>query len=161
MIVAICVILSVVAGDIATYCYWTYTAYDDEVEFISSASKQELAEVYLSAEELAELNAMPNVLKEYALESLEVEMPSKEEYLQMMRNDPELRSAFMSDCCQSVFFALLGSFTLILQKSKNEKKAVSDAQDLQSARVDSNADNVLAESAEPDAVETAEETTNN
>ena len=121
VVVLICVILSVVLGTVAAYGWWLHDWYVDERDFIATATKEELAEAYLTEEELAELNTYPAALKERALASLEVTMPSEAEYYQLYLAD----SAFISDvggeCISSVFFALLGSFALILNNGKKEK----------------------------------------
>lgn len=153
--VLVCVILSVVLGTIAAYGWWMHDWYTDERDFIATATKQELAEAYLTEEELAELNTYPEVLKERALASLEVTMPSEEEYFQLYLQD----SAFISDvggeCLSSVFFALLGSFALILNNGKKDKAAKAnsvnfDEAALEMARVNSE-ESAVEPTAEADA----------
>ncbi len=125
VVVLVCVILSVVVGTIGTYAWWLHAWYQEETDFIATATKEELAEQYLSAEELAELNSYPAVLKERALQSLEITMPSEEEYYQLYLEDSEFTSDVAGECVSSIFFALLGSLALILNngKKKEEHKA--------------------------------------
>lgn len=120
--VLVCVILSVVAGTVGAYAWWLHESYVEESEFIATATKQELAEVYLTAEELAELNSYPETLKQRALNSLEVTMPSEEEFYQLYLNDSEFMGDVGGECVSSIFFALLGSFALILNNGKKEKE---------------------------------------
>lgn len=121
VVVLVCVILSVVLGTVAAYGWWLHDWYVDERDFIATATKQELAEAYLTEEELAELNSYPAALKERALSSLEVTMPSEEEYFQLYLSDSSFISDVGGECISSVFFALLGSFALILNNGKKEK----------------------------------------
>lgn len=121
IIVLICVILSVVGGTAASYAWWLHDAYVEECEFIETATKQELAEAYLTAEELATLNGYPDALKQRVLDTFEVTMPTESEYFQLVLEDSELLSEFGGDCVSSIFFALLGSFALILNNGKKDK----------------------------------------
>lgn len=123
IIVLVCVILSVVVGTIGAYGWWLHDWYEEESEFIATATKQELAEAYLTEEELAELNSYPDVLKQRALESLEVTMPTEAEYYHLYLEDSEFIGDVGGECVSSVFFALLGSFALILNNGKKEKAA--------------------------------------
>ncbi len=122
IVVLVCVILSVVVGTIGTYAWWLHTWYQDEVDFIATATKEELAEQYLSPEELAELNSYPAVLKERALQSLEITMPSEEEYYQLYLQDSSFVSDIGGECASSIFFALLGSLALILNNGKKKEE---------------------------------------
>lgn len=158
--VLVCVILSVVLGTIAAYGWWMHSWYQEESDFIATASKQELAEAYLTEEELTELNSYPEVLKERALSSLEVTMPSEEEYFQLYLQD----SAFISDvggeCLSSVFFALLGSFALILNNGKKEKATKVDSVNFDEAALDMarvNTEETPAEAAADNSVDTDKE----
>ena len=119
--VLVCVILSVVLGTVAAYGWWLHDWYVEERDFIATATKEELAEAYLSEEELAELNTYPAALKERALSSLEVTMPSEEEYFHLYLSDSSFIADVGGECISSVFFALLGSFALILNNGKKEK----------------------------------------
>lgn len=126
VVVLVCVIVSVVGGTIAAHGWWLHEAYVEESEFIATASKQELAEVYLSEEELAELNSYPETIKQRALSTLEVTMPDEAEYYRMFLNDSEFLSAVGGECVSSIFFGLLGSFALILNNGKKEKAATTN-----------------------------------
>ena len=122
VVVLICVILSVVLGTIGTYAWWMHDWYVDETDFIATASKQELVEAYMTEEELAEFNSYPAVLQQRVLEAFEVTMVSEQEYFQLMLQDKELIKDIGSECLTSIFFALLGSFTLIRNNGRKSSK---------------------------------------
>ena len=126
--VLVCVILSVVAGTVGAYAWWLHEGYVEETEFIATASKQELAEAYLTAEELEELKSYPTAMQNLMLESLEVTMPSEMEYYQLALETPEFVSELTGECGSSIFFALLGSFALILGGGKKEKATANDVE---------------------------------
>ena len=126
--VLVCVILSVVVGMIGAYAWWIHESYVEETEFIATATKEELAEAYLTPDELAELNTYPAPLKTYALESLEITMPAETEYFQLFLTDESFLSEVGGECVSSIFFALLGSFALILSNGKKEKAASSNVE---------------------------------
>ena len=48
-------------------------------------------------------------------------MPAENEYFQLVLEDSTLISEFGGDCVSSIFFALLGSFALILNNGKKEQ----------------------------------------
>ena len=118
VIVFLCVILSVTMGTIGTYGWWIHEWYVEENDFIANATKQELAEAYLTSEELAELNSYPAALKQRVLNDFEVTMPSEFEYYRLYLEDPAFLGDVGGECISSILFALLGSFALILSNGK-------------------------------------------
>ncbi len=155
VVVLVCVVLSIVVGTIGTYAWWMHTWYQDECDFIATATKEELAEQYLSEEELAELNSAPAILKKRALDSLEITMPSEEEYYQLMLADSEFTGQVRSECVTSLFFGLLGSLGLILNNGKKKEEA--QPVNFDEAAVDS-APTPAEDTVETGTVEAAEET---
>lgn len=126
--VLVCVILSVVLGTVGAYAWWMHDSYVEETEFIATATKEELAEAYLSPEELADLHSYPAALQRVMLESLEVTMPSENEYYQLMLQDSEFIKDVSGECLSSIFFALLGSFALILSGGKKDNESTDTAE---------------------------------
>lgn len=154
--VFVCVLLSVVCGTVGAYAWWMHESYVEETEFIATASKEELAEAYLSAEELAELNSYPTALKRMALETLEVTMPEENEYFQLLLQDSEFTGEVIGECGSSIFFALLGSFALILnggKKNETSAKAVEASANLEAASVQMASVPEQKETSESDVVE--------
>lgn len=128
VIVAVCVILSVVSGIVAANIYLLHDGYREECDFIATATKQELVDRYCTEEELAMLESYPAVLRQRMIDSFEVEMPGEEEFIKLCVEDPEFTSGVAGDCVTSAFFALLGSYALILNNGKIKKQRASDTQ---------------------------------
>lgn len=147
--ILVCVILSVTAGTLGSYAWWLHDWYTDECSFIATATKQELAEVYLTPEELAEVNAYPETIKEKVLATLEVTMPSEAEYYRLYMEDDEFVKGVASDCFSSIFFGLLGSLTLILNAGKKQKPTGQEISP-EAAPAADNADDMQQEASDAD-----------
>lgn len=124
VVMLVSVIISLVVGSLLTEAYFLHDAYVSEVEFAQNASKQELIEFYSTEEELAEYHALPAPLKAVYEQTFYVELYSELEVFQMSLANTEYVRDVLSNCVQSIFFGLLGSFTLILNNGK--KKSVTN-----------------------------------
>lgn len=127
-IVLACVLIAAIGGTVAAHVYWVRSWYVQESDFIATASKEELFRAYSTEEEVAAFESYPTVLRERLLEKMEVTMPGEEEYYQMFLEDTEYVSSVIGDCVSSAFFAVLGSFTLILNNGKVRKERASAEQ---------------------------------
>lgn len=127
-IVLVCVIIAALGGTVVAHAYWLHDWYAKECNFIATASKEELFRAYSTEEEIAAFEDYPTVLQERLLETMEITMPSEEEYYRLYLADAECVSSVIGDCVSSAFFAVLGSFTLILGNGEKSRTRTSGKQ---------------------------------
>lgn len=149
VVIFVCVILAVVLGTLAAHVWWVHDLYLDEKDFVTTATKEELAEAYFTPEELAELNSYPEPLKKLALDSLEITVPSEEEYFRLYLEDPEFTKGVGSECLTSIFFGLLGSAALIVKNGGKKKNTPDKPVNFDEA----NADSDSASERDPNSIE--------
>lgn len=128
VIVLVCVLIAAIGGTVVAHAYWLHDWYAEEAEFIATASKEELLRTYYTEEDIATYDSYPTLLQERMLELVEVTMPSEEEYYEMFLTDSDYIGEVIGNCVTSAFFAVLGSFALILNNGKIKKQRASDEQ---------------------------------
>ena len=143
VIVAICVVLAIVAGELAYYGWLINDEYKDMNDLLTNGTNDEIAQYFFTEDAYAQYQAASIFDKNYniALIKDEYDADSVGEYFQkVFVSNPdamsEVKGAFIKDVLQSVFFGLLGSFALIISKAKNDNQAVQTNQvAIENARV--------------------------
>lgn len=148
VIVAVCVVLAVVAGDIGYYGWSIHSWYQEEADLLANGTDDEIAEYYYAPESYEQYKAASKFDKLYAINTLKAEVTvTEEQYVQNLLSNSEFTASVMKDCGQSIFFGLLGSFGLILS---GKKKKAEEAQpvNFDEARVNADAPADAAQAAE-------------
>ncbi len=144
VIVTVCVILAVVAGDLGYWAWTINSTYNEEMDVFKNGTDAEVAAYIFEGdpEGLAEFNAMPAITQKLGIQNVRNQMEgyTLEMYANEIIHDGGAKEAFIKDCGTSIFFGLLGSFGLILNGKK--KKAAKNAVNFDEARV--GGDNAVA-----------------
>lgn len=131
VIVAICIVLAVCAGDIAGCAWRVHGWYQEEVDLLENGTPQELAEYFLTEEEQAVFNTLPAVMQRNYFN--DVELIPEGEYFQLYLQDPEFTGDVMKGMLQSSFYGLLGGALLISRNAKQKKKEEEEAESAMTA----------------------------
>lgn len=130
VIVAICVVLAIVAGDVAYYGWLVNDDYKTTTDLVTNGTNDEIAQYFFTEEAYAQYQAASILDKNYNIALIKDEYTFDslgEFYQEVYVNQPavydEVKSSFVKDLGLSLFFGLLGSFALITSKAKNDKQA--------------------------------------
>lgn len=131
VIVAICIVLAVCAGDIAGCAWKIHGWYQEEVELLETGTPDELAAYFLTEEEQEIFNTMPDVMKRNYFN--DVELIDEAEYFKLYIDDPEFTGEVMKGMLQSSFYGLLGGALLISRNAKQKKQEEKEAESTMTA----------------------------
>lgn len=124
--IVVCVILAVVAGDLA-YSTWNINAEYKEINtLLSDGTDDEIAQYFFTPEAYEEYKTLHPLDQRYNIELIkdEYQVSSVMEFYELAyKGNTEFKSAFIKDLLFSIAAALFGGLSIALKTNKKEENA--------------------------------------